>query len=209
MAENQETQNQEASKVESTVVVKQQDSPNVVRDRLQKEKIKVRRTSKGGGDNSRGDRKGRRDRGERDDYDVRIVSIRRVSRMYKGGKRMRLSAVVVVGDRKGNIGMGVGKGPDVRAAEEKAFNYAKKHMYKIELKGNTIPHTIMGERGAARVFLKPASPGTGVIAGSAVRAVVEVAGIKDILTKSLKSPNGINNAYATMNGLRNLRLTRI
>jgi small subunit ribosomal protein S5 len=204
MAENQETQNQEASKVESNVVIKKQDSPNVVRDRLQKEKIKVRRTSKGGPENKR-----KRDRGERDDYDTRIVSIRRVTRVYKGGKRMRLSAVVVVGDRKGSVGIGLGKGPDVRSAEEKAFNFAKKHMYKIQLKGNTIPHEFVGERGAARVFMKPASPGTGVIAGAAVRAVVEVAGIKDILTKSLQSPNHINNAYATLNGLRNLRLQRI
>lgn len=157
----------------------------------------------------KGDKKKRRRRGSDDGFDSKIISIRRVTRSYKGGKRMRLSVVAVVGDKKGRIGVGVGKGADVRAAEEKAVNYAKKHLVMIETKGDTIPHETVHKRGAAKVFLKPAAPGTGIIAGSAVRAVVELAGVKDILTKVIGTKNNINNAYATMEALTTLRKSRI
>ena len=195
-------QAQEQPRQKAKVVTGVQVNPEEVRDRL--ERIKVRRVQRKSDDRGR---RRERDR-DRDELDTRIIKIRRVTRVYQGGKRMRLSACVVVGDRKGSIGIGIGKGPDVRSAESKAINYAKKHMSKILLKGNTVPHQIIGKRGAAAVFMKPAAPGTGVIAGAAVRAVVEVAGIKDILSKVLGSSNSINNAYATLDGLKNLRLSR-
>lgn len=177
------------------------DSPQKVREGL-----RVRSVRKGR------ERKKRSRRGpqrEDDGYDSTIISIRRVTKVHKGGKRMRLSAVIVVGDKKGSVGIGVGKGSDVRNAEEKAFAYAKKHLYSVPLKGDTIPHEINHKKGAARIFLKPAAPGTGIIAGSAVRAVVELAGIKDILTKVLGSRNSINNAYATLEALTQLRKVRL
>ncbi|MBD3280244.1 30S ribosomal protein S5 [Candidatus Dojkabacteria bacterium] len=170
------------------------------------EKIKVKRTQ-----NRRSGKKSRR-RGRKksdDGFDSRIVSIRRVTRVYKGGKRMRLSVVVVVGDKKGNVGIGVGKGPDVRSSEEKAVAYAKNHLVNISKKGDTIPHDIQYKKGAAKVFLKPAAPGTGIIAGSSVRAVVEMAGIKDILTKILGTRNPINNAYAALEALASLKTTKL
>lgn len=150
-------------------------------------------------------RKGKND----DGFDTRIISIRRVTRVHKGGKRMRLSVVAVVGDKKGRVGIGIGKGADVKTAEEKALTYAKKHLSYIERKGDTIPHEIQYKNGAAKVFLKPAAPGTGVIAGASVRAVVELAGIKDILTKVIGSKNSINNAYTTLEALSTLRNTRL
>ncbi|MBN1915964.1 30S ribosomal protein S5 [Candidatus Dojkabacteria bacterium] len=192
----------EEQKQKAKVGTVEQTSPGEVKERL--ERIKVRRVQRKS--DARGNKRGR-DK-DRDELDTRIINIRRVTRVYKGGKRMRLSAFVVVGDRKGSIGLGVGKGSDVRSAEAKAINYARKHMVKISLKGNTLPHQIIGKSGAAEVFMKPAAPGTGVIAGSAARAVVEVAGVKDILTKVLGSDNSINNAYATLDGLTKLRLTR-
>jgi small subunit ribosomal protein S5 len=134
----------------------------------------------------------------------KIVSIRRVTRVYKGGKRMRLSVMVVVGDQKGKVGAGIGKGADVRAAEAKAYEQAKKNMVDILLKGNTIPHPVTIKRGASLIVLKPAVPGTGVIAGSAVRTVVEVAGIKDVLGKILGTNNKISNTYATIEALASM-----
>ncbi len=178
-------------------------SPKVA---LEKIKIKTRRES------SRGGRDEKRSRGKRKDsdgFDTKVVSIRRVTRVYKGGKRMRLSVVTVVGDKKGRVGIGVGKGADVKAAEEKAVSYAKKHLVYVERKGNTIPHEIMHKTGAAKVFLKPAAPGTGIIAGTSVRAVIELAGIKDVLTKVIGTKNSINNAYATIDALSTLRGSRI
>lgn len=175
------------------------------KDALEKIRIKTRREPRGGRD----DKKSRSKRRDADGFDSKLISIRRVTRVYKGGKRMRISVVTVVGDKKGRIGIGVGKGADVKAAEEKALSYAKKHLVFVEKKGNTIPHEVMHKTGAAKVFLKPAAPGTGIIAGTSVRAVVELAGIKDILTKVIGTKNSINNAYATIDALSTLRSSRI
>ena len=139
------------------------------------------------------------------DMEKRIISIRRVTRVYSGGKRMRLSVCLVVGDRKGKVGIAMGKGADVMAAEAKAFNKAKKEMVEISLKGQTIAHAIAYKRGASKIILRPAAPGTGVIAGSALRAVLEAVGIKDILTKVIGSPNLINNAYACIEALQSIK----
>jgi small subunit ribosomal protein S5 len=146
---------------------------------------------------------------EEKEFDVRIVSIRRVTKVRSGGKRMRLSVMVVIGDRKGKIGIAIAKGKDVRDAENKAINRAKKNMMKVLIKGQTIPHEITLKYKAAKIFLKPAIPGTGVIAGGAIRSVVEVAGIKDIFSKVIGSKNTITNVYATFNALKNLKLTRV
>lgn len=151
------------------------------------------------------DNKKRRDHQENTDgIDKKIVSIRRVTRVYKGGKRMRLSVLVVAGDRNGKVGAGIGKGADVRSAEEKAFKQAKKNMVEINRKGNTIPHSVNHKKGAARIILKPAAPGTGIIAGGSVRAVVELAGIKDVLSKILGTSNQNSNVYATIDALKTL-----
>lgn len=141
--------------------------------------------------------------------DTKILDIRRVSRMYKGGRRMRLSVFVVVGDRKGMVGVGLGKGADVRSAQQKAVEKAKRNMISVNLKGNTIPHELNHKFGSAKILLKPAAPGTGIIAGSSMRVVAELAGIKDILGKILGTNNAINNAYATMQALDSLRSTRL
>jgi small subunit ribosomal protein S5 len=141
------------------------------------------------------------------DLEKRIISIRRVTRVYSGGKRMRLSVCLVVGDRKGKVGIAMGKGADVMAAEAKAFNKAKKDMVEISLKGKTIAHAIDFKKGAAKIILRPAAPGTGVIAGSALRAVLEAVGIEDILTKVIGTPNLINNAYACLEALKSIKKT--
>ena len=146
-----------------------------------------------------------RNRERKDELEKKIITIRRVAHTYAGGKRLRLSVCVVVGDRKGSVGIGSAKGTDVMTAEEKAVRHAKKNMTRIYIKGTTIPHEIFFKKGAAKIFLKPAAPGTGVIAGAAVRAVCEVAGIKDILTKVLGSDNAINNATTTLLALKNLK----
>ncbi len=150
-----------------------------------------------------------RSKREKDEFETKIISIRRVTRVYKGGKRMRLSVVVVTGDKAGRVGIGVGKGADVKTAETKAVAYAKKHLKFINVKGNTIPHEIMHKYGSAKVFMKPATPGTGIIAGSSVRAVAELAGIKDILTKIIGTKNSITNAYASLEALTTLRQSRL
>ena len=146
-----------------------------------------------------------RNRERKDDLEKKVIAIRRVAHTFAGGKRLRLSVCVVVGDRKGSVGIGSAKGADVMTAEEKAVRRAKKSMTKIYIKGTTIPHEIFFKKGAAKIFLKPAAPGTGVIAGAAVRAVCEVAGIKDILTKVLGSDNAINNATTALLALKNLK----
>lgn len=134
-----------------------------------------------------------------------IIAVNRVSKVLKGGKRLSFNAVASVGNQSGSVGVAIGKARNVQQAVQKAVYKAKKNQIKVSTVNSTIPHEIIGKCGASKVLLKPASPGTGIIAGRVVRAIVEAAGIKDILTKCLGSRNPINVAYATIDGLKRLR----
>lgn len=146
-----------------------------------------------------------RDRDEREELDERVVHIARTAKVVKGGRRFAFRAVVVVGDNKGRVGVGVGKAREVPDAIRKASDRARKAMVVVPLLGTTIPHQVQADFGAGKVMLKPASPGTGVIAGGGVRAVVEACGVKDILSKSLGSDNILNVVQATFTALQGLQ----
>lgn len=158
-----------------------------------------------------GDRRGRDDRRSRDkqnerkdEYLERVVAINRVSKVVQGGRRFSFTALVVVGDGEGTVGVGYGKAKEVPAAIAKGVEEAKKHFFRVPLIQRTIPHPVQGEKAAGVVMLRPASPGTGVIAGGSARAVLECAGVHDVLAKSLGSPNAINVVHATVEALQML-----
>ena len=136
----------------------------------------------------------------------KVVYINRCAKVVKGGRRFSFSALAVVGDGKGNVGIGYGKANEVPDAIKKSTEAAKKRLYPVKLRGDTIPHEVLGQYDGGKVFLRPATPGTGLIAGGGVRAVLEAAGVKNVLTKSMGSKNHIAVVHATFNGLRKLRM---
>ncbi len=142
---------------------------------------------------------------EEKQFDERVVYVNRVARVVKGGRRFRFQALVVLGDHKGRVGVGVSKGADVAAAVTKATDVAKKHLVKLPLHNATLTHEVEGKVGGAKILVMPAAPGTGLIAGGVVRTVLEVAGIENALSKSLGSNNRINTAYATLDALTKMQ----
>jgi small subunit ribosomal protein S5 len=155
----------------------------------------------------RGGPGGRREQGQQDapEFDTRIVDVARVAKVIKGGRRFAFRALIVVGDNKGRVGLGQGKARLVQDAIRKATDRARQNMKRIEIVSGTLPHEVTAKHASAKVLLKPASPGTGVIAGGGVRAVLEAAGVKDVLTKSLGAKSKLNSTYATLAGLMQLK----
>jgi len=166
------------------------------------------RGGSGGGAGGRGRSRGRDDR-PKDEFEQRILEVARVTRVMAGGKRMKFRACVAIGDKKGNVGVGLGKGADVTMAVNKAVNRAKKDMVNVPIVGETIPHAVLEKQGAAIVMLKPTKKGRGVIAGGVTRVILNLAGIKNITSKTLGSKNKVNNARCTMEALRALRRTEV
>jgi small subunit ribosomal protein S5 len=138
-------------------------------------------------------------------YEERTIKVNRVSKVVMGGRRFRFTALMVIGDGKGRVGLGYGKAKEAGLAVQKGIEEARKNLFEVPLAGSTIVYPVLGEAGAGRVLMKPAAPGTGVIAGGAARAILEMAGVKDIIAKSLGSSNAINVAHATIEGLKQLR----
>lgn len=176
---------------------------------MENQKTQNRAPRQGQNDRGRGrnnERRGRRNEQPREEkqFEELVINIDRVSRVVKGGRRFRFKALVVVGDRKNKVGVGVAKGQDVTAAISKATNVAKKNMVTIALEGDTIPHEVEKKVTGAHVLLKPAAPGTGIIAGGVVRQIIGVTGVRNMLSKSLGSTNKVNIAYATIDALASL-----
>jgi small subunit ribosomal protein S5 len=140
-----------------------------------------------------------------EEYSEKVIKINRVAKVVKGGRRFSFSALVAIGNMNGKIGVGFGKANEVSTAIQKAINAAKKNVFAVPLVGGTLPFEVNAKRGAGHVFMKPAAPGTGVIAGGPVRAIMELAGVKDILTKSLGSANALSIVNATISGLKSLK----
>ncbi len=153
--------------------------------------------------------KNKREYREQNGFDKKVIDVRRVAKVHKGGKRLRFSAMVVAGDKKGSVGVGLGRGVDTRSAIEKGERQAVKSMTKIEIVGDTIPHEVVYKKGAGRILLRPAKPGTGVIAGSSIRTVLELTGIENVYGKLLGSNDPIINTYCTFEALKTLRNGRV